>query len=271
METKSKLKGNSPILFLVVCCLLIMSVNSFASDEISPGGSRIPPEQWEKEPPMKKGPLPSQLLGLKPDSSKVLHLPPIDVDKLIEEDKAVKGKGKPARMGIHREVNASPLTHGEWYEIGKGSIWIFEIHAPSAWGLEVHFSDFYLPEGMKVFVHSPTDTDNYDGPYSGGGPGFSGGNFSSGIIGGDTVIIELFINKTSDYDYSKAPFKIDIGYLYRHRSQQSMSGSDVIALAVTCHNDATCPQYSEWYSDGDALGRIIYKIGGSWLHGNNIR
>ncbi|MBI4685608.1 MAG: hypothetical protein HY755_10455 [Nitrospirae bacterium] len=156
MRVKRKLQGNILILLLLnlffVSLTLIITANLFA-DGISIPGSTIPPEQWEK-PPAEKPLLPSQIAGIVPDPAKVLHLPPIDMDKLIAEDRAAGDFGKPLRAGIHREINASPLTHGEWFDIpGFGTIWLFEIHAPSASGIDVHFTDFYLPGGAKIYIY----------------------------------------------------------------------------------------------------------------------
>ncbi|MBM4137425.1 MAG: hypothetical protein FJ241_11415 [Nitrospira sp.] len=238
-------------LFIIfsVCCTLIIPGSLFA-DGISTPGSTIPPEQWEKEPPMKKPPLPSQLYNLKPSPDKVLHLPPIDVDKLIEEDRAA-GKGRPLRDAVIREINVSPLTHGEWYEIGKGSIWLFEIHAPSAEGINIRFTDFYLPEGAKVYVYSPSSPDKYKGPYRIEGP-----NFGSDLVLGDRVIIELAI--PIPFDHSKAPFIIkEIGHMYRPFGRKTTSERmNITPLAATCHNDATC--YPEWATEGDAVGRLVF-------------
>ncbi|MBI4685609.1 MAG: hypothetical protein HY755_10460 [Nitrospirae bacterium] len=202
---------------------------------------------------MKKGPTPAQQYNLKPSSDKVLHLPPIDVDKLIKEDETVQGKGKPHRIGSHREINASPLTHGEWYDFdGKGSIWLFEIHSPRAYAISVSFSNFYLPQGSKVYVYSPSKPDKYGGPYD----NTNGPDFGSDIIwGDDKIIIELAI--PIPFDRSKSPFNIKgVGHFYRHSTQNSLFESSITSLSAICHNDATCSP--NWATEGDAVGRLVF-------------
>ncbi|MBM4137697.1 MAG: hypothetical protein FJ241_12845 [Nitrospira sp.] len=169
---------------------------------------------------------------------------------MIAEDRAA-GKERPLRAGIHREINVSPLTHGEWFDIGKGSIWLFEIDAPTASGIDVHFTDVYLPEGAKIYVYSPSAPEKYRGPYR-GGP-----ELWVGPISGDKIIIEVAI--PVPYDHSKPPFKIEgVGHLYRPSKQKSTL-ENIAPLAATCHNDATC--YPDWAIEGDAVGRIYYRKG----------
>ncbi|MBM4137699.1 MAG: hypothetical protein FJ241_12855, partial [Nitrospira sp.] len=256
LHAGSQAVQSAPFLLLLIaalaCCTLMIPANLFA-DGISTPGSTIPPEQWEKEPPMKKAPLPSQIYGLKPSPEKVLHLPPIDVDKLIEEDKRTGNFGKPVRDAIAREVNISPLTHGEWFDFdGKGSIWLLEIHVPTASGIDVQFTDVYLPEGARIYVYSPSKPDRYAGPYR-GGP-----ELWAGTIIDDKIIIELAI--PVPYDHTKPPFIIKkIGHMYVPIRKTTFEYVDD-PVAATCHNDATC--YPDWAIEGDAVGRIYYRKGG---------
>ncbi|GBD97086.1 MAG TPA: choice-of-anchor D domain-containing protein [Nitrospirae bacterium] len=219
--------------------------------------SKIPPEQRGKKPPKRKPPLPSQVVGISVDPAKALHLTPLDVEALLEEDR-IAGKGRPLRAGIHRPINISPLTHGEWFDIddGKGSIWLFQIHAPSAGGIRVHFTDFYIPtKGAKVYVYSPSYPDKYAGPYK------WGPDFWARIIGGDTVIIELAI-PTPYTPIQKPPFIIkEISHMYRPLRQKTTPESGIIPLAEPCHNDATC--YPGWATEGDSVGRLVIDLGGS--------
>ncbi len=241
------------LMILFVCCVLIRPGNLLANG-ISTPGSTIPPELWEKKKPERKPPLPSQIVGIVPNPSKVFQLPPLDTDALRAEDEENRGPGKPLRAGIHRPINVSPETHGEWFDIdnGKGSIWLFQIHVPTAGGIRVYFTDAYLPKGARVYVYSPSQPDKYEGPFK-GGP-----EFWAGTIWDDTVIVELAI--PTPYDFSKPLFKIkSIGHFYRPMKQESSVEFSIPPLAASCHNDATCSP--AWATVGDAVGRIVIDIG----------
>ena len=217
-RSRSELTGKNNLFLLIVflCFSLITPYGISANDEISTPGGTIPLEQQGPKKRIKKAPLPSQLFGLSVDPAKILHLPLLDVDALIAEDRAA-GKGRPLRAGVHREIGASPETHGEWFEIeGRGFVWLFKIHASSAAGIDIHFTKFHLPARAQVFVYSPSNPDKYDGPYKGGG---KGGDFWSGIVEGEEVIVELFIS--TPYVPGTPPFLIEgISHMYRPLRQR---------------------------------------------------
>ncbi len=257
MKRKKGIKNKAVpylIIFLSLCCASIIPHDLFAKPPSAPESRRA---SEERVTPKKKPLLPSQRLGISPDPSKALYLPPIDVQSLIKEDRDA-GKGRPLRVGIHRPINASPQTHGEWYDYrgGKGSVWFFQIHVESALGIRVHFTDVNLPRGARVYVYSPSHPENYSGPH------VWGPSFWAGTIGGDTVIIEMAIPMPYD-PYGpgiKPPFIIkEISHMYG--DPQSKSEFGIFPRASSCNNDASC--YPAWALEGDAVGRILIDLGGS--------
>lgn len=104
----------------------------------------------------KKRILPSQAHGVSTDPKAILRLSPLNMEAIKLEDKALRDSGKPPRVGVGRSIDTSPNTHGKWHAVSTDeSLWLFGIHSPSAVGIRIHFTDFFLPAGVVAgFVRS---------------------------------------------------------------------------------------------------------------------
>jgi len=116
-------------------------------------GGRPDISSKEKPPKEKKAILPSQSYGIAIDPRDIMQLAPLDNEAIEMEKKALRDSGKPPRMGLGRFINASMHTHGEWHEQeGDKNIWLFGIHSPSALGIRVHFTNFFLLFNVIIVV-----------------------------------------------------------------------------------------------------------------------
>jgi len=192
--------------------------------------------------------------------SKVV-LPPVDVDALLAEDAlAAKGGQRKVRIGVPRETNLSTATHGRWVPLGdSGRAWTLAITATGALGLRLHFRDFALPAGARLFVYVPGSARHPD-VFEHTGPDRNG-DFWSNDLFGETVVLELH---DPDRNEQSAPrqslFAIpEISHHYKDPFEKAATSPK----AAFCERDATCePAYA---SVGDAVGRYTFADNGTFL------
>ena len=101
----------------------------------------------------------------------------------------VEKPGSPHRMGVHRELPANVLEQGAWAVLPDGQhIWQLAVRSSGAAGLRIEFGGFAIGEG-RVWLHAGSREGQVDGPYTGGGR-YNNGEFWSGTIAGDRIVIE---------------------------------------------------------------------------------
>ncbi|KAA1244481.1 T9SS type A sorting domain-containing protein [Aquimarina sp. RZ0] len=89
-----------------------------------------------------------------------IKLANIDIEKLHKEDAEEVSKDVPLRFAYAHEVNYNPNNSGTWSTTTNGDrIWMLNIESSGAKSLNFTFSDFYLPEGAKLFVYNENKTD----------------------------------------------------------------------------------------------------------------
>ena len=130
-------------------------------------------------------------MNLGNDTSPVLF-DPLDLAALAAEDEALTQS--PLRVGINRPLGIDSTDGWAAYRVepGVGTFWTLEILSPGAEGLRLSFSNVSLPEGSELWIYSPTDTADAEGPYDGAGP-LGTGEFWSKIIVGELVRVEYFV------------------------------------------------------------------------------
>jgi len=85
----------------------------------------------------------------------------VDVDALKAEDANDDlSAPKPWRFGYELSVNHDFMTHGEWTTLDNGDkIWRISYKSNGATSLNFMFTEFYLPEGTKLFVYNDAKDD----------------------------------------------------------------------------------------------------------------
>lgn len=118
-------------------------------------------------------------------------LPAIDRTKLINEDLEEQLLGVPYRFGKDIEVNYSSEKDGTWFTTKEGDrIWKLKINSKDALGLSIIFNKLILPLNAKLYIYNSSRTMAY-GPVE--SRNIKNPNrFSTDIIKGNTIIIELF-------------------------------------------------------------------------------
>ena len=159
---------------------------------------------------------------------------------------------EPNQIGVNRSVEVSPNTRAQKFVNPDGSqIIVLIIKSSGASGVGVHFRNFALTDGEEVHVYGAATDSIVFGPFKDKGP-WGSGEFWSGTVDGDTVVIE-FYKKTNEngkgfeiFETSHILAELD----WRLRSNEPE--------VLNCEVDASC------YGDNEknAVGRIMFNDNG---------
>ena len=159
---------------------------------------------------------------------------------------------QPNQIGVNRSVAVSPNTRAQKFVNPDGSqLIVLIIKSSGASGIGVHFHNFALADGEEVYVYGAATDSIVFGPFTDKGP-WGSGEFWSGTVDGDIVVIEFYKNTDEDgqgfeiFEISHILAELD----WRLRSNEP----DVL----NCEVDASC------YDDPEknAVGRIMFNDNG---------
>jgi hypothetical protein len=151
----------------------IIQVNAFA--QISEGG--IPPSfQFQTT--------------LRSRTSTVQVPVAFNVSELKKADERKATQGTPLlAVATLIEVGYNPVNSGSWTTLPDGTrLWQLNLQAKNAIALVVYYSDFYIPEGGKLYIYNATKTQIL-GAYT-QMTNQAGGRFATGFIVGDELTLE---------------------------------------------------------------------------------
>lgn len=110
-------------------------------------------------------------------------------------------------IGHKRTMPSDLSSHGSWETLPEGlSVWRLAVRSPGAIAMRLHFIAFDVGNG-RVWVHTPGQVDHPLGPFNGSGL-FQTGEFWSGVLLGDTVVVEFEAGGSGPHNMS-VPFTID--------------------------------------------------------------
>jgi Trypsin/Fibronectin type III domain len=159
------------------------------------------------------------------------------------------------QIGVNRRVEVSPNTRAQKFVNPDGSqIIVLIIKSSGASGIGVHFRNFTLVDGEEVYVYGTAANSIVFGPFTDKGP-WGSGEFWSGTVDGDTVVIE-FYKRT---DENGQGFKIfEISHILAELDWRLRSNEPDI---LNCEVDASC------YGDAEknAVARILFNDNGAHL------
>ena len=184
--------------------------------------------------------LPSVLYGSQID----LNQPGVTLEKLDARSLTLEAN----QIGVNRSVAVSPNTRAQKFVNPDGSqIIVLVIKSSGASGIGVHFRNFALADGEEVYVYGAAADSIVFGPFTDKGP-WSSGEFWSGTVDGDTVVIE-FYKKT---DENGQGFEIfEVSHILAELDWRLRSNTPDV---LNCEVDAAC------YGDPEknAVGRILF-------------
>jgi len=159
---------------------------------------------------------------------------------------------EPNQIGVNRNVEVSSNTRAQKFVNPDGSqIIALIIKSSGASGIGAHFRDFALADGEEVYVYGAAANSVVFGPFADKGP-WGSGEFWSGTVDGDTVVIE-FYKRT---DENGQGFKIfEISHILAELDWRLHSSEPDV---LNCEVDASCYGGPE----KNAVGRILFNDNG---------
>src|SRR4026207_1107460 len=159
---------------------------------------------------------------------------------------------EPNQIGVNRNVEVSSNTRAQKFVNPDGSqIIALIIKSSGASGIGAHFRDFPLADGEEVYVYGAAANSVVFGPFADKGP-WGSGEFWSGTVDGDTVVIE-FYKRT---DENGQGFKIfEISHILAELDWRLHSSEPDV---LNCEVDASCYGGPE----KNAVGRILFNDNG---------
>lgn len=162
---------------------------------------------------------------------------------------------EPNQIGINRSIEVSSNTRAQKFVNQDGSqLIVLVIKSSSASGIGVHFRNFALAEGEEVYVYGAATDSIVFGPFTDKGP-WGSGEFWSGTVDGDTIVIELYKRP----DENGQGFKIfEVSHILAELDWRLRSNEPEV---LNCEVDASCFAGPE----KNAVGRILFNDNGVHL------
>ena len=164
-------------------------------------------------------------------------------------------------IGVTRALPDNVLEAGRWDELPSGQrLWRLAIRSPEATGIRLLFGSFDV-RGGRVWVYAAGGKggSRIEGPFSGRGI-FDDGEFWSGIVFGDSVVVEYEPARGAP-SHGEPPFRVSrLSHLVENATPKAeglVNASLPDANVAACHVDATC--YPEWGESGAGVARIVFE------------
>ncbi len=185
----------------------------------------------------------------------VTVMPLVDTAPLLAEDEARKAQGVkgPWRFGVNHATDLRMDNSGVWTVLPNGDrVWQLAIECPGALSINFEFSTYSVPEGARVFVHTPA------GEQLGAFTAASNGGFTEmGVapIAGDRITIEYIepAGVTGQGD-------LRIGQV-THAYRDIMGLTKGLNDSGACNNNVICPEGDPWRDQIRSVAMIV--VGGS--------
>jgi len=186
----------------------------------------------------------------------------VDVNALKAEDEIESQyKDIPYRFAYGHDVNFTSSNSGSWYVLPNGDrLWRLQIRSKGALSMNVTFSNFYLPEGAKLFIYS-ADKEYKIGAFT------AFNNKESGYLGtspvpGDEIVIEYYEPYDAEFE---AELMIEtVAHAYRDifKMAQNIKGGDKdFGDSGDCNNNVVCPEAEEWEQQIKSVAMITLSNG----------
>ncbi len=187
---------------------------------------------------------------------KTVSLQSPDMESVNEEDLRNDSLSLPRRFAVMLPVELDLLQSGTFLQLDDGSrIYRLKIQAAGALANNLYFDDFFLPEGVKLFLY-----DDSKKQLKGAFTSFNNtksGYFAVELMAGETVILE--VNIPSDITNQTVIRIAEFGFAYRdvpnYNEIDGFTGSDWCEVNVNCS-----PEGDDWQVQKRAVVKIVVKV-----------
>lgn len=195
--------------------------------------------------------------------------PKPDMEKLTAEDdlNAQSQYPGPERMAYSVMINLDIKEAGQHEYLNDGTgIWRLKIHVPDALALGVYYSDFYLPEGAKLFLYNESKTQVIGAFTAANNSGTR--LFANEFIQGDAVTLEY--TEPAGTTEEASIFISEVAYAYRFIDFTYDGGNRDQSWA--CMINVKCSEGNGWENQSQGVARLSIKIGYNyyWCSGSLI-
>lgn len=246
---------------LLACITMTLTMTSPAAAQAGKGKSSVTQTFGTR------GPAPTDIidiatppaiaLGANRVARPVVQLPAIDHESLLAEDAINAQARQRYRIGVERDLLVRGDA-GQWTNVRGGRLWTLDVISTNATALRLHLIGMEVPEGAQLFIYSPTNPQNIDGPLTGGGRQDNGEMWSR-TIWGDQTRLEYFVPDAliAGRQNPDVPFIVSELSHWYHQFIDDGRGLG------TCHLDVTC--FPAWQNIADASAMITFVDGGSFV------
>ncbi|MDR0756555.1 MAG: T9SS type A sorting domain-containing protein [Tannerella sp.] len=170
------------------------------------------------------------------------------------DDWQTENMGLPLAVGTVIDKHYNLQNAGEWHTLPDGEkIWQLTIRATGAVALMLYYSEFYIPEGGKLFIYN-TEKSHILGAYT-SRTNPAGGRFATEFVAGDELTLE-YVAAPSD---ETPRIEIEgVGYGYNNLFIRS----DKVELrAGACEVNVNCEEGDTWQNQKKGVCRMVQRIG----------
>ena len=180
----------------------------------------------------------------------VQQLSQLDNAKYLQEDlMAVRGAG-PMRVGVVQQCHIDVLKEAYCFKDNQGTHYLLSVLSPEASFMNLHFSNFALPEGASLYLYDESG-DFVLGRFE-SGDALDGGQFYTQAIPGSMVQIEYTVPANAEPG-SLVLGEVTHGYKDLFGSISQMYDDQAAALKGAygnaegnCHINVVCPEGDDW-------------------------
>jgi len=185
-----------------------------------------------------------------------------DLVQIKQEDDAYDKNGEIYMIGRMLDLQTDIYHSGTWDVLDNNiRVWRLKIIVPGAKALALYYDNFYLPEGVQMFVYNENRKHVIGAFDHRNNPRF-GSSFSTAIIEGEVSYIEVILMPEAEM-----PTIIlgDVCYIYRDVEGLVGRFRDVkppsFGASDPCEVNVNCPEGINWQSEKKGVA-VMFMLGG---------
>lgn len=202
----------------------------------------------------------------------------LDEPTLLDEEEEARLLGLPPRVAVNVPVDFNPVADGTWNYLPDGRpVWQLCLELPGAKAVIVSYADFYLPDGVELYLYNPAQTAVLGAYKTETHP--QGGSFSTRMLPGDAVVFELVLPTGLDeaaQQELKDRIRLDIsglGYCFngvavRHlpgmEAQQAAAGQAKYGESEWCTININCEEGENWQETKKSVAKMLMLVNNGW-------
>ncbi|MCL2246082.1 MAG: choice-of-anchor J domain-containing protein [Lentimicrobiaceae bacterium] len=199
-----------------------------------------------------------------------------DRNTLFREDYDERMNGNsdlPPRVGKVLSVSYNMENSGQWVKLETGeTVWQFSIAAPNAIALVLHYDQFYIPKGGKLFIYS-ANKKHVIGAFTEASNPANSSWFSTEMVAGGELQLEYVSNANMPQDDQANISIYGIGYIYNDlyvSISEDFYSEGTVRTPVHLGNSGYCninincsPEGDNWQDQKRGIVATLQKNGSS--------